>query len=62
MAFSLVPNKCNKEFQFKAENPKQTEIWYNTVRENLQSSLGAKRPLDSLNSYYRFWRVPFNLT
>jgi len=55
--FRLIPNKNPKVFQFKGIDLKETSVWYNTVKENILTSLGAKYPLESLNKYSRFWRV-----
>ncbi|CAD8116172.1 unnamed protein product [Paramecium sonneborni] len=55
--FVLIPSGSTKNFIFKAENADKTKDWYHVVRENKDTSEGAKKIINSLNKYPRFWRT-----
>ncbi|CAD8094837.1 unnamed protein product [Paramecium primaurelia] len=55
--FVLVPNGSTKNFIFKAQNPLDTQKWLNAVKESQKNSEGAKKILNSLNRYPKFWKT-----
>ncbi|CAD8119027.1 unnamed protein product [Paramecium sonneborni] len=55
--FVLIPNGSKKKFIFKAETSQETTKCYQIVKENKDTSWGAKQVLDSLNKYPIFWRT-----
>ncbi|CAD8162375.1 unnamed protein product [Paramecium octaurelia] len=46
-----------KNFIFKAKTSLETQKWFNAVSECWKDSEGAKRILQSLNKYPKFWRT-----
>ena len=57
----LVPSGSSKNFIFKAGTPQETTKWFHVVRENKDTSEGAKKNLNNLLKYPRFWRVYHNI-
>ncbi|CAD8205583.1 unnamed protein product [Paramecium pentaurelia] len=55
--FVLIPSGSTKNFIFKAGTSQETMKWFHVVRENKDTSEGAKKILNNLVKYPRFWRT-----